>query len=122
MANDYGDGFFSQEKAVRMILVISLILIYGAPAMAEDKIIERARNTLGTELQSCCTEPMTRFFKDGYCNTHQMDQGAHVVCAIATDEFLDFIRSRGNNLRAPRPELQFPGLKAVDGRCLCALR
>ena len=90
--------------------------------MAEDKITERTRNILGTELQSCCTEPMTGFFRDGYCNTNQMDQGTHVVCAIMTDEFLEFTKSRGNDLSTPRPEFQFPGLKAGDGWCLCAMR
>lgn len=122
MASANGGWHIGEEKAVRMILVISLILIYGVPAMAEDKITERARNILGTEIQSCCTEPMTGFFRDGYCNTNQMDQGTHVVCAIVTDEFLEFTRSRGNDLSTPRPELQFPGLKAGDGWCLCALR
>jgi len=51
-----------------------------------------------------------------------MDQGTHVVCAIVTDEFLEFTKSRGNDLSTPRPEFQFPGLKAEDGWCLCALR
>lgn len=80
------------------------------------------RNILGTELQSCCTDPMTGFFRDGYCNTHQMDQGKHLVCAVMTDAFLEFSRSRGNDLSTPRPEYQFPGLKAGDSWCLCALR
>ena len=122
MAIAYGDARFSKEKAVRMILFISLILIYGVPAMAEDKITEMARNILGTKLQSCCTEPMTGFFRDGYCSTNQMDQGTHVVCAIVTDEFLEFTRSRGNDLSTPRPELQFPGLKAGDVWCLYKLK
>ena len=89
---------------------------------ASSKAGEKAKNILGTELQSCCTEPMTGFFRDGYCNTNQMDQGTHVVCAIVTDEFLEFTKSRGNDLSTPRPEFQFPGLKAGDGWCLCALR
>ena len=86
--------------------------------MAEDK----AKNILGGELESCCTDPMTGFLRDGYCNTNQMDQGTHVVCAIITEEFLAFTKSRGNDLITPRPEYQFPGLKAGDGWCLCALR
>ncbi|HBD23544.1 MAG TPA: DUF2237 domain-containing protein [Oceanospirillaceae bacterium] len=83
---------------------------------------EKAKNILGGELESCCTDPMTGFLRDGYCNTNQMDQGTHVVCAIITDEFLAFTKSRGNDLITPRPEYQFPGLKAGDGWCLCALR
>ena len=83
---------------------------------------EKIRNILGTELQACCTDPVTGFFRDGYCNTSQMDQGNHVVCAIVTDEFLEFTRSRGNDLSTPLPAYQFPGLKAGDCWCLCALR
>ena len=51
-----------------------------------------------------------------------MDQGTHVVCAVMTDDFLKFTQSRGNDLSTPRPEYQFPGLKAGDCWCLCALR
>ena len=85
-------------------------------------IKEKTKNILGTDLQLCCTDPMTGFFRDGYCHTNQMDQGTHVVCAIMTDAFLEFTQSRGNDLSTPRPEYQFPGLKAGDCWCLCALR
>ena len=83
---------------------------------------KRAKNILGTELKSCCLEPITGFFRDGYCNTNQMDQGAHTVCVIATNEFLDFTKSKGNDLSTPRPEFQFPGLTEGQSWCLCALR
>lgn len=83
---------------------------------------EKVKNILGGELQACCTDPMTGFLRDGFCHTHRHDQGTHLVCAIVTDEFLDFTQSRGNDLRTPQPEYQFPGLKAGDGWCLCALR
>jgi uncharacterized protein (DUF2237 family) len=46
--------------------------------------------------------------------------GTHVVCAKVTDEFLAFTKSRGNDLTTPQPG--FPGLKAGDHWCLCALR
>lgn len=81
-----------------------------------------AKNILGTDLQLCCSDPVTGFFRDGYCNTNQMDQGTHVICAVVTEAFLAFTKSRGNNLTTPRPEHQFPGLKPGDGWCLCALR
>jgi len=45
-----------------------------------------------------------------------------VVCALIDDAFLDFTQSRGNDLRTPRPEYEFVGLKAGDKWCLCALR
>lgn len=79
-------------------------------------------NVLGTPLIGCCTDPMTGYYRDGVCNTGPTDSGRHVVCAIMTEEFLLFTKSRGNDLSTPRPEYQFPGLKAGDGWCLCALR
>lgn len=83
---------------------------------------EKPKNILGTVLQSCCTDPMTGFFRDGYCHTHPMDQGAHVVCAVVTDEFLEFTRSRGNDLSTAQPAYQFLGLKSGDSWCLCVKR
>lgn len=82
----------------------------------------KAKNILGTDLQPCCSKLMTGFFRDGFCHTDPTDHGTHVVCAIVTDEFLEFTKSRGNDLSTPRPEFQFPGLKAGDKWCLCALR
>ena len=41
---------------------------------------------------------------------------------LITDEFLDFSKSRGNDLSTPRPEFNFPGLKAGDSWCVCAER
>lgn len=80
------------------------------------------RNVLGGALISCCTEPMTGFYRDGHCRTGPGDSGSHVVCAIMTAEFLEFTRSRGNDLSTPMPYFQFPGLKPGDRWCLCALR
>ena len=65
---------------------------------------------------------MTGYYRDGVCRTGPTDTGRHVVCAIMTAEFLAFTKSRGNDLSAPRPEYDFPGLKPGDGWCLCALR
>lgn len=94
----------------------------GQASLLLHMVKEIVRNILGTELKLCCTEPMTGFFRDGFCNTHQMDRGTHVVCAVLTEDFLQFTQSRGNDLSTPRPEYQFPGLKAGDCWCLCALR
>lgn len=81
-----------------------------------------ARNVLGTELKTCGTDPLTGFFRDGCCNTSDDDQGVHTVCSEVTDEFLEFSKSRGNDLSTPRPEFQFAGLKPGDRWCLCAAR
>jgi len=81
-----------------------------------------AKNILGTKLESCCFEPKTGFYRDGFCNTDHNDHGRHVVCAIMTDEFLEFSKKMGNDLITPIPEYNFPGLKAGDKWCLCILR
>lgn len=39
-----------------------------------------------------------------------------------TAEFLEFSRSRGNDLITPAPQYDFPGLKPGDRWCLCASR
>lgn len=46
-------------------------------------------NVLGTQLQPCCADPATGYFRDGYCRTMSQDTGTHIVCAIMTTEFLD---------------------------------
>ena len=81
-----------------------------------------ARNVLGSELIPCSHDPLTGYFRDGCCNTDASDRGSHVVCAVVTDEFLEYSKSRGNDLSTPRPEYRFPGLKDGDRWCLCALR
>ncbi len=82
----------------------------------------QAKNILGGELETCCTSPMTGFYRDGTCNTGAGDLGAHVVCAEVTEEFLAFTQSRGNDLSTPAPMSNFPGLKPGDRWCLCAAR
>ena len=77
------------------------------------------RNVLGSELLPCSTDPMTGWFRDGCCETGPQDRGRHIVCAVVTAEFLEFSRSRGNDLSTPRPEYDFPGLTPGDRWCLC---
>lgn len=82
----------------------------------------KPKNVLGTELKVCCTNPMTGFYRDGFCKTGADDRGSHTICVRVTDEFLRFSKSRGNDLSTPRPEFQFPGLVDGDKWCLVALR
>ena len=88
--------------------------------------IHPSLNVFGEELEPCSDEsndsPETGFFRDGCCNTADEDQGMHTVCVKMTDEFLAFSKSVGNDLSTPYPEFNFPGLKAGDRWCLCALR
>lgn len=80
------------------------------------------QNIVGTELQPCCTDPMTGFYRDGLCRSGADDVGMHVVCAEVTQEFLEYAQKQGNDLITPRPEHLFPGLKPGDCWCLCAAR
>lgn len=82
----------------------------------------QAKNVLGGELETCCTSPITGFYRDGKCNTGGGDFGAHIVCAQVTEEFLAFTKSQGNDLSTPKPMFDFPGLKPGDRWCLCASR
>lgn len=81
-----------------------------------------AQNVLGTELECCCTSPMTGFYRDGFCTTGGGDTGVHVVCAQVTEAFLAYTQSQGNDLSTPQPFFDFPGLKPGDRWCLCAAR
>ncbi len=81
-----------------------------------------AANVLTTKLQGCSDDPLTGFYRDGFCHTGETDTGTHVVCAEVTEEFLDYTRTRGNDLSTPVPAFQFPGLKPGDRWCLCVLR
>ncbi len=73
-----------------------------------------AKNVLGTDLQTCSTDPLTGFYRDGCCNTGASDTGLHVVCSVMSEEFLAFSKSRGNDLSTPNPVFQFQGLKPGD--------
>ena len=81
-----------------------------------------SRNVLGQPLVPCGVDPMTGFYRNGACETGDMDHGTHVICARMTQAFLAYSKSRGNDLITPMPAYNFPGLKAGDKWCLCALR
>lgn len=79
-------------------------------------------NVFGKELKTCCNDPKTGFFRNGLCDTCKEDQGVHTVCILATEEFLAFSKSVGNDLSTPHPEFQFTGVNPGDRWCLCAVR
>lgn len=81
-----------------------------------------ARNVFNEPLVPCSFSPVTGFFRDGCCRTAGEDAGNHVICAVMSEEFLAFSKSCGNDLSTPVPEWGFPGLRAGDQWCLCALR
>ena len=70
-------------------------------------------NILDKPLQMCGKNPMTGYYRDGYCKTDSSDKGTHTVCSEVDDEFLEFTKSKGNDLSF---------LKSGDRWCLCANR
>jgi len=83
---------------------------------------ETERNVLGDPLEPCGTDPTTGYLRDGHCRHLRRDPGRHEICAVLTDEFLQFSKARGNDLVTPRPDLDFPGLDPGDRWCLCLPR
>jgi len=75
--------------------------------------ITEDKNLYGEKLKMCSKNPMTGFYRDGYCRTGDDDTGSHTLCAKVTEEFLEFTNSMGNNL-----DMLEPG----DKWCLCAMR
>ena len=80
------------------------------------------QNIKGEPLKPCCFEPMTGFYRDGYCHTGPGDHGVHTVCIVATEKFLQFSAVAGNDLSTPMPQFRFSGLMPGDKWCLCASR
>ena len=79
------------------------------------------RNVLGGALETCGTDPLTGFYRDGCCSTGPEDLGRHTICAVVTAEFLEHQRGIGNDLSTPRPEYRFPGLVPGDRWCVTAI-
>jgi uncharacterized protein (DUF2237 family) len=84
--------------------------------------IEPDVNVVGGKLLPCSTEPLTGFYRNGCCSTGLDDVGSHTVCIVATEEFLEFSRSAGNDLSTPAPNWGFAGVKPGERWCLCASR
>jgi uncharacterized protein (DUF2237 family) len=79
-------------------------------------------NVLGEPLQVCSSDPLTGFFRTGYCAAGPDHAAVHLVCIEATDAFLEFSASVGNDLSTPMPQFAFPGLVAGNRWCLVAQR
>ncbi len=90
--------------------------------MSLQQEIDDQRNVFGEIIETCSNRPMTGFYRTGCCHTGEDDVGLHTVCVEMSAEFLAFSKQRGNDLSTPMPESGFPGLKAGDRWCLCALR
>lgn len=97
-------------------------LITSSKDIKKNKIKMTQLNVLGTELQLASLDPLTGFYRNGYCSTDANDRGVHVIAAVVTEEFLKYSLSKGNDLISAYPSNGFPGLKPGDVWCLCALR
>ena len=84
--------------------------------------MEPQANVHGDPLEVCSLEPLTGFYRDGYCNTGPEDVGSHTVCTVLTAEFLEHQKQLGNDLVAPMPQYGFPGLAPGDRWAVCAGR
>ena len=80
------------------------------------------KNIFGDKLITCSKDPLTGYFRNGCCDTDESDLGLHTVCVIVDEDFLQFSKSRGNDLTTSVPHYGFYGLKPGDKWCLCALR
>jgi uncharacterized protein len=79
------------------------------------------RNVLGGPLESCGTEPLTGFYRDGCCRSGEEDLGSHTICAVVSAEFLAYQQSIGNDLSTPVPAYGFQGLEPGDRWCVTAI-
>lgn len=103
-------------------LIVSRLFSKGAMIMNDKILKDAAVNVLNEKLISCSDDPLTGFFRDGYCNTCKEDLGSHTICVKVTETFLDYSKLKGNDLSTPMPEYAFKGLQAGDCWCLCAKR
>ena len=71
-------------------------------------------NILNEPIQVCSTNPMTGFFRDGYCMTGPEDHGTHTVCAKMDEDFLNYTKDKGNDLSSV--------VKPGENWCLCEYR
>ena len=119
---EFHAGYFSSHifnSKTEVELLNNLLLFHVLPDNAH---MSGPSNVLGGELQLCCTDPMTGFYRNGMCSTGPGDHGLHVVCVRLTTEFLEFSKAMGNDLSTPIPEFDFPGLEEGGKWCLCVTR
>jgi len=77
--------------------------------------IGQSLNVLQRPLVQHSLNPVTGYFRDGFCRTNETDFGRHALAGVLSDEFLSFSASRGNDLRTI-------GLTGGCRWCLCVQR
>ena len=82
-----------------------------------------ARNEQGLrEALRKIPELRAEFWRDVRVPGDEEDYNQSLERAGRVADFLEFARSRGNDLVTPAPAYGFPGLKPGDRWCLCAAR
>ena len=71
----------------------------------------RRKNMVGSELKMCSEDPVTGYYRDGYCDSGLEDYGKHLVCGKINSNFLKFSKSRNNDLSSV--------VKPGEKWCLC---
>ena len=79
-------------------------------------------NVLGEALQPCSHDPLTGFYRTGFCAAGPDNAAVHLVCIEASEAFLAYSQAVGNDLTTPMPQFGFAGLVAGDRWCLVAGR
>lgn len=88
--------------------------------LVKETMMFKPLNVFGEPLRPCSFSPRTGFYRDGFCNSGVNNPAWHTVCIYITNDFLEFSKMVGNDLSAPMPEYNFPGLKEGDKWCLAA--
>ncbi|KAA6415488.1 MAG: hypothetical protein FRX48_00203 [Lasallia pustulata] len=100
---------------VFFILTCPILAAYVAYHLMATKPSNHNLNVLKKPLALFSKQPLTGYYRDGYCRTGSEDKGNHAVAGVVTNEFLDFSASRGNDLRSI-------GLTGGCKWCLCTNR
>ena len=72
------------------------------------------KNIDNKTLKLCSRKPMTGYYRDGYCMTGVDDSGTHTICAKMDKKFLEYTKSKGNDLSSV--------VKSGEKWCLCENR
>lgn len=72
------------------------------------------KNINHKKLRKCSVNPITGYYRNGYCTTGINDLGTHTVCATMDKDFLKYTSRKGNNLNSV--------VKPGDNWCLCEKR
>ncbi|KAK6540545.1 hypothetical protein TWF694_009336 [Orbilia ellipsospora] len=78
-------------------------------------IREHIMNVNNRPLVQHGTDPMTGWYRTGFCETDESDYGNHTIAGVVSEEFLNFSARKGNNLRSA-------GLADGCRWCLCVSR